>query len=53
MWLGSVIRHCVIVKSGLIPAARASARKPVVMDSFAAAVEKASISGVQEYAKFF
>jgi hypothetical protein len=53
MGLGSVIRHCVIVKGVLTPATRASARKPVVMDSFAAAVEKVSISGAEKYAKFF
>src|SRR5208282_1210311 len=45
--------HCVIVKGVLTSATRACARKSVVMDSFAAAVEKVSISGVREYAKFF
>jgi len=45
--------HCVIVKGVLTSATRARARKSVVMDSFAAAVEKVSISGVREYAKFF
>jgi len=45
--------HCVIVKGVLTSATRARARKSVVMNAFAAAVEKVSISGVREYAKFF